>query len=187
MKLERKRSTVPVLGIVVLALCVVTLPVSAEEAPKDTEKPQKASVFRKEQDGVLWFEQGTDGETKYSAAMALSAQSDDIVIVVSTSEKHLEKAVGLAVKMAKALQKRDDTPDHVPVVAFKSDRPTVGYRFYTDGLYYGVENLGVYGPAEAKKQLGKVITQHHLLKRHVKEGRWGKDHDTFKTLQILGN
>jgi len=53
MHLDRKWSAVPVLGIVVLALCVATLPVSAEEAPKDTENPQKASVFRKDQDGIL--------------------------------------------------------------------------------------------------------------------------------------
>ena len=185
MKLPRKLSALVVLGIAFFGLGSVPLPVLAEPEKKAGEKTAAASILRQDSDGVLWFEEGGDGKTEYSSAMVLSAKTDGIVILVSASEKHIKKAVGLAIKMRNALQKREDTPDDIPVVAFKSDRPTVGYRFYTDGLYYGMDNLGIYGPAEAKKHLGKLVTQHHLLKRHVKEGRWGKDHAALKPLQIV--
>ena len=146
---------------------------------------EKPSVFKKDEKGVLWFEQGNDDETKYSATYSLSAKTDGIVILVMANEEYIEKAVGLAVKMSKALQKSEHTPDDISVVAFKDDKPGAYYKFYTDGMYVGVKNFGIYGPSEAKSRLKDVVIQHQLLKRRVAKGEWGKDHDLEKLIPIV--
>ncbi|MGJ8678468.1 MAG: hypothetical protein ACSHX0_13220 [Akkermansiaceae bacterium] len=147
---------------------------------------EKLSVFKKDKEGVLWFEKGDDGETKFSAAMILSAKIDGIVVVVAANEKHIKDAVKLAIKMRNALQKYENTPDHIPVVAFKDEKPGVHYRFYSDGMYSGSrESLGIFGPAEAKNHLRKVVILHQLLKRRVAEGEWGQDDAQETALQII--
>lgn len=173
------------LGIALIVLGGATLPILVGADKEAVEKSVKPSIFRQDKDGVLWFEQGDDGETKYSAAMILSAKTDGIVIVVIANKKHIKDAVGLAIKMRNVLQKNKDTPDHIPVVAFEDSSFEASYRFYTDAMYVGKDKFGLYGPAEAKKMLSKVVTQHQLLKRYVKEGKWGKDHATAKPLQVI--
>lgn len=154
--------------------------------PNEFRKVIRPSVFKKDKEGVLWFEKGDDGETKYSSAMILSAKLDGIVVVVVANEKHIKGAVGLAIKMRNALQNSKDTPDHIPVVAVKSDKPGAHYRFYSDGMFYGSrESLGVFGPADAKKHLEKVIMHHQRLKGYVARGEWGQDDAEETALQII--
>lgn len=186
MRLDEKWRAISTFGMALMVLSCVVFQTSALAEPKAIEKPLKASVFRKGKDSVLFFEQGDDGETKFSSAMTLSAKIDGIVIVVVANEKHIEKAIGLAIKMRNVLQQNEDTPDHIPVVASQDEKPGAYFRFYSDGMYYGSrESLGIFGPAEAKKHLGKIVTHHLLIKRYVRDGRWGQDDSDAKSLQII--
>lgn len=83
MKFEMNLRAVPLIGIAVVMLGTVAAPTSGQAEPKVIKEVVKPSLFRKDKEGVLWFEQGSDGETEYSAAMALSAQLAGIVILSS--------------------------------------------------------------------------------------------------------
>lgn len=157
------------------------------KAPQAVEKP---SFFKADKDGILWFQKGTDGETKYSASLVLSAVTDGIVITVVANEKHIEDAVGLAKKMQTVLQKGKHTPDKIPIVAATDKVPGVGYRFYNDGLACGHETLGkkgIFTPSEAKKMLSRVAKHYRILREeYVATGKWGRDHAGWKALKIVG-
>ena len=160
---------------------------SKDTNPEVDLESEKDSIFRKDKEGILWFERGTDGETPFSSTLVLSDKIDGIAIVVVSNEKNLAKAVGLAVKMKNALQADERTPNKIPIVVSKDDKPGVGYAFYTDGMRFSIDDTGVYSPVEAKTKLKSVITQHVLLKQRVTKGEWGHEFDKLKQLQIISH
>ena len=158
-------------------------------APSKTEKP---SWFKKDKDGVLWFQQGEDGQTKYSASLVLSAMRDTIVITVTANEQHMGDALALAKKMQGVLRKSKNTPSDIPIVAWKDTLPGAGYRIYTDGMAVDHDTLGkkgVFRPSEAKRKevLSEAMMQYKLLMtEYVPQGKWGQDHHEGKVLKIVG-
>ena len=185
MKLHRFCSSVR--AAVALACFSFTLPFSFLAAePFKTEQ----SWFEKDEQGILWFRQGNDGETKYSASLVLSAVTDGIVITVTANEEHIDNAVKLAMKMRKVLQRNEHTPNDIPIVAWKDNLPGVGYTFYTDGMGVGREHIyannGVFKPAKAKSKevLSLVVKQYRILREMAVEGRWGQEDGEEAVLNI---
>ena len=93
-----------------------------------------------DEDGVMWFERGTDGNTYLSMGSGLSDKTDGFVVIVATNEKHAVKAVDHAQKLADWFEKQPQMPDHVPVVAYMNTKG-VGYLYSTDGIGYGNEDI----------------------------------------------
>lgn len=155
-------------------------------------KAEKSSWFKKDKDGVLWFQQGDDGQTKYSASLVLSAMRDTIVITVTANEEHIDEALKLAKQMRGVLQKSQHTPDDIPIVAWKDALRGVAYTFYTDGMAVDHDTIGkqgVFKPSEAKRKevLRETMLQYRILiEEHVPQGKWGKDHHKGKALKIVG-
>jgi len=171
-----------------LCLCL-SIGAAVWASGEPVEKIQKPSWFKADKDGIYWFQQGDDDETKYSASLILSGVTDGIVITVTANEKHIDDAVKLAKKMRTVLEKSERTPDKVFIVASRDNLPGVGYRFYTDGLACGNDKLGkkgIYRPNEAKKALGYVVKHYRTLRDDfVANGKWGKDHAEWKILKVV--
>ena len=158
----------------------------------DPAKVENPSWFKKDKDGVLWFQQGDDGQTKYSASLVLSAMRDTIVITVTANERHIKDALLLAGKMRGVLQKSQHTPDEIPIVAWTDELPGIGYSFYTDGMRVDLDTIGkqgVYRPSDAKRKevLRETMMQYKLLMtEYVPKGKWGEDDHKMIALKIVG-
>ncbi|MCB1094690.1 MAG: hypothetical protein KDN22_03830 [Verrucomicrobiae bacterium] len=157
---------------------------NVDEAEKTANQP---SWFKADQDGILWFHKGDDAQTKYSAALVLSAVTDGIVITVSANEATINDALKLAIKMQTVLQRSEHTPEKIAIVATRDELPGVGYRFYTDGMGCSIGDKSVFTPSEAKTKevLSQVVKQYRVLKEIAEQGRWGKDDHTESVLKIV--
>ena len=154
-----------------------------------TKAATKPSYFEKDKQGILWFRQGSDGRTPYSASLTLSAVKDNIVITVTANTKHIKDAVGLAQKIQAEMLKLPNAPKEIPIVTWEDDLPGVAYTFYTDGLRYGLDSSndkGVYKPSGAKKVFRDVVPYFDILRsKYVPSGKWGKHQEGWKALEII--
>ena len=122
-----------------------------------------------DQDGVLWFERGTDGNTYISMASGLSDKTDGFVVIVATNQKHADKAIEHGQKLADWFEQQPHMPSHVPVVAYMNDRG-VGYAFSTDGIGYGNNDINkvMMSPKEAAEAREDAVLAYRAA-RIVKE------------------
>lgn len=142
---------------------------------KAFESTASSRLIEKDQ-GVLWVEQGGDGRHPGDLAAALSQQPPYMVIYVSTIDDYEDRAISHALELAEWFEKHPDTPDHVPVVAFKSQYNT-HFHIEIMGVHYVHEKhapTGKMGPQETYRVRENVVLTYRARMKMRENGEYDR-------------